>query len=279
MKETILVIDDEEVIRKALDKFLKQQKYHVLLASDGEQGCQMLKEESVDAVLVDLMMPKVSGLEVVKKIQEINPDIACIMMTAFGTIANAIEAIKAGAYHYLTKPFELDEVKDLLHKALDYRRLKVENVQLKRQIKDKYKFELLCGETEVSRRVKHVIVAAMEPHNMVHHLEDGTLVLVSGDRIDNILLAVSSHLVGSQKDFQIAGIILTGGLMPNEKIVDLLSKSKIPVLIDKEDTYSVAAKLENLICKIEKTDKDKIAEIGRLVKKYVDIDQILELSK
>ncbi|HBG61202.1 MAG: hypothetical protein A2Y03_06245 [Omnitrophica WOR_2 bacterium GWF2_38_59] len=147
------------------------------------------------------------------------------------------------------------------------------------QIKDKYKFELLCGETEVSRRVKHVIVAAMEPHNMVHHLEDGTLVLVSGDRIDNILLAVSSHLVGSQKDFQIAGIILTGGLMPNEKIVDLLSKSKIPVLIDKEDTYSVAAKLENLICKIEKTDKDKIAEIGRLVKKYVDIDQILELSK
>jgi len=157
VKETILVIDDEEVIRKALDKFLKQQKYHVLLASDGEQGCQMLKEESVDAVLVDLMMPKVSGLEVVKKIQEVNPDIACIMMTAFGTIANAIEAIKAGAYHYLTKPFELDEVKDLLHKALDYRRLKVENVQLKRQIKDKYKFDNIIGESEAIKGVFSLI--------------------------------------------------------------------------------------------------------------------------
>ena len=147
------------------------------------------------------------------------------------------------------------------------------------QIKDKYKFGLLCGKNELSRRVKHVIVAAMEPHNMVHHLEDGTLVLVSGDRIDNILLAVSSHLVGSQKDFQISGIILTGGLMPNEKIVELLCKSQIPVLIAKEDTYSVAAKLEHLTCKIEKTDKDKIKEVSRLVKKYIDIDKILELSK
>ena len=129
----------------------------MLLASDGEQGCQMLKEESVDAVLVDLMMPKVSGLEVVKKIQEINPDIACIMMTAFGTIANAIEAIKAGAYHYLTKPFELDEVKDLLHKALDYKRLKVENVQLKRQLKDKYKFDNIIGESEAIKGVFSLI--------------------------------------------------------------------------------------------------------------------------
>ena len=129
----------------------------MLLASDGEQGCQMLKEESVDAVLVDLMMPKVSGLEVVKKIQEVNPDIACIMMTAFGTIANAIEAIKAGAYHYLTKPFELDEVKDLLHKALDYKRLKVENVQLKRQLKDKYKFDNIIGESEAIKGVFSLI--------------------------------------------------------------------------------------------------------------------------
>jgi len=144
------------------------------------------------------------------------------------------------------------------------------------QIRDKFKFGVCCGEASLSRRVKHVIVAAMEPHNMIHYLEDGTLVLAAGDRIDNILLAVSSHLVRDGRTFQISGIILTGGLMPNEKIVDLLMKSQIPVLITEDDTYTVAAKIEHLICKIEKTDKDKIEEVTHLIKKYVDVQSIID---
>jgi len=143
------------------------------------------------------------------------------------------------------------------------------------QVKDKFKFKLCCGKESLGRRVKHVIVAAMEPHNMIHYLEDGTLVLASGDRIDNILLAVSSHLVRDGRTFQISGIVLTGGLMPNEKIIDLLKKSQIPVLITEDDTYTVAANIEHLICKIEKTDKDKIEEVTHLVKKYVDVDAII----
>jgi BioD-like phosphotransacetylase family protein len=127
------------------------------------------------------------------------------------------------------------------------------------------------------RRVKHAIVAAMEPHNMIHYLRDGTLVLTSGDRVDNILLAVSSHLVGSKnKGSYISGIILTGGLMPNPKIINLLRSSRIPFLLSNDDTYTVAAKIEHLICKILKTDKDKIQEAEYLVKKYVDIKAILE---
>ena len=144
------------------------------------------------------------------------------------------------------------------------------------QIKNKFKLGLCCGKESLNRRVKNVIVAAMEPHNMVHYLEDGTLVLASGDRIDNILLAVSSHLVHDGKTFQISGIILTGGLMPNEKIIDLLRKSKIPVLITDDDTYTIAAKVEHLICKIEKTDKDKIQETTQLIKKYVDVKSIID---
>lgn len=144
------------------------------------------------------------------------------------------------------------------------------------QIKDRLKLKLLCGNTNVSRRVKNAIVAAMEPHNMVHYLQDGTLVITSGDRVDNILLAVSSHLVNDGRSFQISGIILTGGLMPNPKIVELLKKSEIPVLITDEDTYTIAANVEHLICKILKTDKDKIKEAERLVKKYIDVEAILD---
>ena len=76
--------------------------------------------------------------------------------------------------------------------------------------------------------------------------------------------------------FQIAGIILTGGLTPSDEIVNLLEKSAIPVFITPEDTYTVAAKYENYICKIQKTDKDKIAEAARLVKKYVDVNTIIK---
>lgn len=143
------------------------------------------------------------------------------------------------------------------------------------QVKDSLNIKVLAGEKHLSRRVKNVIVAAMEPHNMVNYLEDGTLVLASGDRIDNILLAVSSHLVRDGRRFQLSGIILTGGLMPNDQILDLLNKSKLSILITQEDTFTVAAKVENLKVKIQKTDVDKIEEATRLVKKYVDVKTIL----
>ncbi|MCA9399871.1 MAG: AAA family ATPase, partial [Candidatus Omnitrophica bacterium] len=144
------------------------------------------------------------------------------------------------------------------------------------QIKTRLGLQLMSGKESVNRRVKHAIVAAMEPHNMIHYLQDGTLVITSGDRVDNILLAVSSHLVRDGRSFQIAGIILTGDLKPNPEIIDLLKKSNIPVLNTQKDTYTIAGSIEHLICKIQKTDKDKIEQATRLVQKYVDVDAILE---
>ena len=144
------------------------------------------------------------------------------------------------------------------------------------EIKDRLNLQLLCGGKNITRRVKHNIVAAMEPQNMIHYLKEGTLVLTSGDRVDNILVAVSSHLVGGEKGYKISGIILTGGLMPDPKIVDLLKKSRVPVLLTDQDTYTVAARVEHLICKIQKNDKDKIQEATQLVKQYVDVNAILE---
>ena len=143
------------------------------------------------------------------------------------------------------------------------------------QVMNLLNLELLCGQTSLNRRVKNTIVAAMEPYNMVNYLKNGTMVVTSGDRVDNIMVAVSSHLVTQGKKTQISGIILTGGLTPNKKIIDLLKKSRIPCLMAQGDTYSVAGKIENLICKIQKTDRDKIKEARQLIKKYVDVDAIL----
>ena len=146
------------------------------------------------------------------------------------------------------------------------------------QVQDRLNLEILCGKSGIRRHMKHTIVAAMEPHNMIHYLKDGTLVLTSGDRVDNILLAVSSHLVRDGRSFQIAGIILTGEMNPSPQIIELLRKSRIPILITNDDTYTVAAKIEHLIPKIQKSDKDKIQEATQLVQKYVDIDYILDNS-
>lgn len=146
------------------------------------------------------------------------------------------------------------------------------------QIKSRLNLKFLSGKNALNKRVKQTIVAAMEPHNMIHYLDTGTLVITSGDRVDNILLAVSSHLVKDEKGINISGIILTGGLRPNPKIINLLKNSEIPVLITHDDTYTVAGKVENLICKIQNSDKDKIKEATMLVEKYVDIKTILKYA-
>ncbi len=144
------------------------------------------------------------------------------------------------------------------------------------QVMNYLNLQLLCGKGNLSGHVQNAIVAAMEPHNMITYLKDDTLVITSGDRIDNILVSVSSHLLTQGKRFKIAGIILTGGLLPNPRIIELLKRSRIPVLLSGQDTYKVAAKIETLTCKIEKTDKDKIKEAAMLVKKYVDVERILK---
>jgi hypothetical protein len=183
-------------------------------------------------------------------------------------------------------PEKYDKIKRILKKGLGNKGIKLLGVipfdpLLKaptiEQVMGPLNLQLLCGHQGVARRVENTIVAAMEPHNMIQYLRNGTLVLTSGDRVDNILAALSSHLISKdRKGFRIAGVILTGGLIPSSKIMDLLKKSQMPVLITDNDTYTVAAKIEHLVCKIQKTDKDKIQEATRLVKKYVDVKTILK---
>jgi len=171
-------------------------------------------------------------------------------------------------------PGKYNKIKKILGKGLKNKGIKLLGVipvdpilsaPTVEQVKNRLGLKLLCGQMSISRRVQHNIVAAMEPHNMIHYIQEGTLVLTSGDRVDNILVAVSLHLANLEKSYKISGIILTGGLMPNPKIVELLKKSKIPVLISSDDTYTIAAKIEHLVCKIQRTDDDKIREATRLV--------------
>ncbi|MBF0511197.1 MAG: AAA family ATPase [Candidatus Omnitrophica bacterium] len=144
------------------------------------------------------------------------------------------------------------------------------------QVKERLNLKVFSGQDNLRARVYTAIVAAMEPYNMIGHLRDGALVITSGDRVDNILVVVSSYLLQQGRSVKVAGLILTGGLIPSDKIAVLLKDSRIPVLYSESDTYTIAAAVEHMTPKIQKTDKDKIMEARRLVKNYVDVNTMLE---
>ncbi len=182
-------------------------------------------------------------------------------------------------------PDKLDKIRGIVGKGLERKGIRLLGVipELEmlsaptvEQIKERLDLKIFSGEENLRTRVHDAIVAAMEPYNMIGHLRDGALVITSGDRVDNILVAVSSYLLQEKRSVKVAGLILTGGLIPDAKIAGLLKDSRIPVLYSDKDTYTIAAAIENMTPKIQKTDKDKILEARRLVKSYVDVGMILD---
>jgi DNA-binding NtrC family response regulator len=148
MKGKILVVDDELTIQKALVKFLSGLGYEVDSASDGAEAIEKAKDRMFDLVISDLKMPNMTGIELIQAIRKIEPETVFLIMTAYGTIETAVEAIKVGAFHYITKPFELDDVSHLVAKALKFRQLTSDNAILIKQVKGRYKFDKIIGCSE-----------------------------------------------------------------------------------------------------------------------------------
>lgn len=118
MKKTILIVDDEKELCKILSDSLSQNHYRMLVAFDGKRALQLVKEEKPDLILLDIKMPRMNGIEVLKKIKKMKKEIVVIMLTAHGTLETARKAMKLGAYDYLTKPFDLFNLKSLVKEAL-----------------------------------------------------------------------------------------------------------------------------------------------------------------
>ena len=133
MKPSILIVDDEEVIRESLFDVLKKRGYEVFLGSSGKETLEILRKNIIDLILLDIRLPDVDGIEILKKVKEFDNEILVIMMTAYADIQTAVAAMKSGAYHYINKPFELDELKLLIEKGLETKRLINEVRRLHRQ--------------------------------------------------------------------------------------------------------------------------------------------------
>ncbi len=150
---TILLVDDEKNTLKVLSAVLKQEGYNILTSLTGEEAWEALKNNTVHALVVDLKLPGMSGMELLKAAKTCCSDIPVIMITAYGTISNAVEAMKIGAYSYLTKPVNPDELSVQLHNALEKSNLLRENVELRKQLQERFSRGNIVGKSKPMQEI------------------------------------------------------------------------------------------------------------------------------
>jgi len=154
----ILVADDEESMRWVLSKALRKKGYSVDLAADGNQALRQVREQSYDLVIVDIKMPGMSGLEFLDKARELRPDLLVVVMTAEASMKNAVEAMKRGAYDYITKPFDLEVIDAIIEKVSRARDVSNQVTLLKQELKDRYQVEKnIIGNSTAMREVYKTI--------------------------------------------------------------------------------------------------------------------------
>ena len=150
----VLVVDDEEPLRRLLKKELSRKGFSVEVAPDGSQALDLLKNSAYDVILLDIMMPGVSGIEVMKKLKEDSSAPAIIVLTGKATVETAVEAMKNGAYDYLTKPYKLDELIIIINRAYEFSRLRMKNQLLEQElIRKETPFEFICK----SRQLREIL--------------------------------------------------------------------------------------------------------------------------
>jgi len=192
MKARILVVDDDAAHRQMLQAVLEKEGYAVELAESGEKAVDAVKARFFDLILMDIRMKNMGGLEAQQKTTEISPQIPVIMMTAYASVKTAIEAMKTGAYDYLTKPLDIDELNILVRRALYHYRLEQDKRNLQQQVSERFSFKNFIGDSNPMKRVfeKIAVVAATE-----------ATVLITGESgTGKELVANAIHLNSDRKE-------------------------------------------------------------------------------
>ncbi len=172
----ILVVDDEHLIRWSLEQNLKKQGYEVATAASGEDALKFLKEETPDLILLDIQLPGINGIEVLERVKEMEEDIIVIMVTALGVLETAVKAMRMGAYDYINKPFNLDELAIVIKKTLETGELKREVAHLRSQQTGKYGIKNIIGRSRHMENVLSMVqkVASSDASTILIQGESGT---------------------------------------------------------------------------------------------------------
>lgn len=192
--ERILIVDDEPLIRSFLSEALKRKKFDVSVAENGKKGLAFLKEQAFDLVITDMKLPDITGIEILKKAKEACCNTIVIVMTAYGSIENAVEAMRLGAFHYLLKPFTFDALETLLEKAAEHLSLVKENTFLREEVKGRGALQLIFESPSMKKILQEVIKVAKSNASVLIQGESGT-----GKEV--IAAAIHAHSLRSNRPY------------------------------------------------------------------------------
>lgn len=194
MKEliNILLIDDEEPVREALLLLLKNAGYRISGCGSGQAAHQLLASEQFDIVITDLFLPDVNGIDILKKVKALSPAIEVILITGHASAETAVRAMKEGAFDYITKPLNIEELRVIIEKAVEKQRLLSENVYLKKQLRDKYEFSNIIGSSPAMQRVFSRITKIIKT--------DSTVLILGESGTGKELIAKAIHSNGPRRD-------------------------------------------------------------------------------
>ena len=210
---SILVIDDEEIMRDILGTLLEREGYSVRLAGSGQEGLDLAKSLPFDAVIVDVMMPGIDGLQVLDALKKHDDDLPVLMITAYASMESAIAAMKKGAFDYITKPFKNDEVLVVLSNAVERRQLVAENVVLKQNLQARYhKFAGIIGKSSRMKQVFDLIIQAAPSRSTI--LITGE----SGTGKELVARAIHSNSARSERSF----VAVNSGNLPPDLLESTL---------------------------------------------------------
>lgn len=192
MSVSILIVDDEEIVIRSCRRILSDSQYKLDSVQNGFDALKKVDESAYDILILDIMMPKMDGLEVLQSVKERHPDVDVIMMTGLSEIATAVKAMKLGAFDYLSKPFDPDELKHVVERALERRQLLQENRNLKTEVSSKYRFENIIGSSPPMQAV-FGLIAKCAPTN--------STVLITGESgTGKEMIARAIHYNSLRKD-------------------------------------------------------------------------------
>jgi DNA-binding NtrC family response regulator len=205
-KGIIHVIDDEPVIRDVLSQLLTSEGYEVELSSSGEEALDKFSSSSCDVILLDLLMPGMDGIEVLRRIRKIDPVAAVIIITAYASVESAIAAMKIGALDYVQKPFKHDDLLMTIERAVERRHLQEENLRLKDELKQKFSFSNIIGKSQAMKAVFELIKAAAPTRS--------TILLQGESGTGKELVAKAIHVNSNRADEPFV-IVNSGSLPPD----------------------------------------------------------------
>jgi DNA-binding NtrC family response regulator len=156
-KANILIIDDDESIRDSCSQVLKKEGYTVKAAQNGNEGLKIFKQEFFHLVILDLKLPGLDGMEILSRIKAKYADTPVIIITGYASIESAVEAMKRGAFNYLTKPFSPDQLRIAVNKALDSRKIIFENIYLREELEKKSEFDMVVGKSKAMQKVMDIV--------------------------------------------------------------------------------------------------------------------------